>query len=112
EEQAGVEDRRVDALRVAGAGPVVEGLDDADGGEEPVAGVAQGGEAPEGLATVPTAAVLPRDAGQRAAGLVVAGRVGTGAAIEASRVAIDEVGIDLAKRRLVAFEPPQCVSTH
>ena len=38
-EEAGVEDRRVDTLRLAGPSPVVQGLDDTDRREEPVTGV-------------------------------------------------------------------------
>ena len=50
-----------------------------------------------GLSPVPAAAVLPGDAGERAPGLVVAGRVGSRASVEPTGVAVDDVGIDLAE---------------
>ena len=71
DKQARIQNGCVDALRFPGAFAMVERLNDPDGREEPVAGVTQGRETPEGLPAVAAPAVLVGHPGQRAAGLVV-----------------------------------------
>src|SRR5439155_10802865 len=75
-------------------------------------GVTERGEAPERPAAVAAPTVFERDTRERAAGLVVAGRVGTRSAVEAARVAVDDVGVDLAQRFLVALQPRERVTAH
>ena len=91
---------------------MVQRLDDADGRKEPIAGVAEGREAPERPAAVSRAAVLIGDAGERAARLVVPGRIGPRATVEPAGVAVDEFGVDLPQRGFVAMQPAQRVAPH
>src|SRR3546814_9248025 len=90
-EQRGVDDRGIDELAFAGAVAVIERIADRDRRQEPVASIAEAGEAPQ-RTTVDArfaathAAVLELDAGQAGAGLVIAGQAGAYAAIAAARV--------------------------
>ena len=112
DEQPGVEDGRVDRLRLTREAAVVERLDHADRREEAVPGVAERGEAPERITAVGDSAVFVGDAGERASGLVVPRRLGARATVEAARVAVDDVGIDRAQRCFVDLEAGERRTPH
>src|SRR4051794_39666517 len=77
-------------------------LSDPDGREQPVAGVAEGNTGPVASAVVVEPAVEPVGAGEGGARLVVAGdAAAVGAFLESARVAVDEVGLDLAQALVV-----------
>ncbi len=96
-EQVGVDDGGVDHLAFAGSVPMVEGLDDRSGPEEPIARVADGDRRPVGCSPVIHAAFDPRDAGYGRRGLVVADEVLARAVLVAARMAIDDGRVDVAQ---------------
>ena len=65
-----------------------------------------------GRPPAPHPAVLPLDAGERGAGLVVAGQVLAVAAFEAAGVAVDQVGLIALQRLVVDAEPDRRVVAH
>src|SRR3546814_11529913 len=88
-EQRGVDDRGIDELAFAGAVAVIERIADRDRRQEPVARIAEAGEAPQrntvdARFAATHAAVLELYAVQAGAGLVLAGTAGRYSAVDAA----------------------------
>src|ERR1700733_8412928 len=70
-QQACIDDSGIDELALPRAAPVVQRLQDPNGGKIAIAGIAKTGETPHRLAAMRHAAIFVLHAGQTGAGLVV-----------------------------------------
>ena len=91
---------------------MIQRVDHRHRGQKSVAGVTEAGQCPDRLAAARHAAVLVLNAGQAGAGLVIAGQACALAPFEATRVAIDQVRLELLETLIVDLEALGRVVAH